>query len=140
MKWESRDTESATLQPWPAHENGSKLPTDFEDYAHLRDKCPRKITHCDDKPFTERQKSKSATKKRKVLLDISISEKQERLCFLTVRSLGCDAQSCLSVSVLNCCLVLLPPQMSLGMCKGGCKFVFIGGVTSPSFQISIWEI
>lgn len=29
-------------------------------------------------------------------------------------------QSCLSVSVLNCCLVLLHPQMSLRMCKGVC--------------------
>lgn len=38
--------------------------------------------------------------------------KDEKLCFLTVRSLGCDTQSCLSVSLLNCCLVHLPPQMS----------------------------
>lgn len=27
MNWESRDTESTSLQPWPAHGNGNKLPT-----------------------------------------------------------------------------------------------------------------
>lgn len=64
----------------------------------------------------------------------------KKRCFLTVTSLGCVAQSCLSVSVLNCCLVLFPPQMSLGMCKGGCECVCSSrGKSFPTFQISIRE-
>ena len=74
MKWESRDTESTTLQPWPAHGNGSKLPTDSEDYAHLPVKCPRKITlYVMINPLLKGRKSLQT----KVLLDISISERQE---------------------------------------------------------------
>lgn len=50
----------------------------------------------------------------------------KKLCFLTDRSLGCDAQYCFSVSVLNCCLVFLPSRMSHGMCKGGCVCFHLG--------------
>lgn len=35
---------------------------------------------------------------------------RKTLCFLTVTSLCCDAQSCYSVSVSNCCSVSLLPQ------------------------------
>ena len=71
--------------------------------------------------------------KKKMLPDCQIAE----LC----------TQSCLSVSVLNCCLVLLHPQMSLGMCKDVCVCVCVcvcvvsswGWSPLPTFQISIWE-
>ncbi len=100
--------------------------SDFEDYAHLPVKCPRKITlYVMINPLLKGRKTYLQKKKYCWTSQFLRDKKDEKLCFLTVRSLGCDAQSCLSVSVLNCCLVLLPPQMSLGMCKGGCVYVCV---------------
>lgn len=116
--------------------------SDFEDYAHLPVKCPRKITlYVIINPLLKGRKIYLQKKRKKYCRTSQFlrDKNDEKLCFLTVGYLGCDAQSCLSVSVLNCCLVLLPPHMSFGMCKSGCECVFIGGKSFPTFQFSIQE-
>lgn len=80
MKWESRDTESITLQPWPAHGNGNKLPTVQTlktMLTPLLSALGQLTLYVMINPLLKGRKM-YLQKKRKVLLDISISERHER--------------------------------------------------------------
>lgn len=122
MKWGSRDTEPITSQPRLALGHGDILTTDSDTYAHLPVKCPRKITLCDDKPFTGRQKVLSA---KRVLVSVSERRKSSNL----LPDWQISGLWCWHLFIFCSCVELLLGFPSLrtsqGMCEtGGCLFSF----------------
>lgn len=90
--------------------------SNFKDYAHLFVKCPRKKNlYVMINPLL---KGRKLSAKKRVLLDFSASEMWKMKNYASWLShLWALVLSPLSVIVLNCCFVILPPQMGLGTCK-----------------------
>lgn len=119
-------------------EMATKYPEYSEDYAHLLVKCPQEKKHSIVLINPLLNGRKMYLQMKKVLLDSFLSDKKyEKLCFLTVRSLGWDAQSCLFFffSVFKP-LPDFPSSVSLGSHISW--FVFSLWVKFfPTFQISV---